>query len=270
MTVEMTYRLHGAFPYRVAVIHGGPGAPGTVSSLARKLGCSRGVIEPFQTAHSVRGQIAELHEQLGSHADPPVVLIGHSWGAWLSWLFAAEYPSCVSRLILAACPAFDPSYLPEMQSRRLAKLSSAERDEYLSLVELLQNPSSESSSRLSRLGELARKADHVCIDDTDENREDPVAVDGEGYRQVWGEASRMRETGEILSFASSIRCPVCVIHGLEDSTPIEGVVRPIEPLLPGLSVHGIPRAGHYPWKERYASELFYDVLDREIEEGLKR
>jgi pimeloyl-ACP methyl ester carboxylesterase len=160
--------------------------------------------------------------------------------------------------------------MPEMQNRRLAKLSSAERDEYLRLVELLQNPSAESSSQLSRLGELARKADHVCIDDTDENSDDPVLVDGEGYRQVWGEASRMRETGEILSFASSIRCPVGVIHGLEDSTPLEGVVRPIEPLLRSLSVHGIPRAGHYPWKELYAKELFYDVLGREIEDGVNR
>ena len=264
MSSDNTFRLHGAPPFTLAVIHGGPGAPGSVSSLARALSRTRGVIEPFQRAHSLRGQVEELRTELESHAAFPLVLIGHSWGAWLSWLFAAAYPGSVSKLILVSSPAFDPSFLGELETRRLAALAPDEKTEYLRLADALKSPSAESSRQLHRLGELARKADNVCVDDTPENRDEIISCDGDQYRQVWGEAARMRQTGELLDAASAIRCPVCVIHGFEDTTPMEGVVRPLRSLIDDLSVYEIPKAGHYPWKERYGKDRFFEVLEFEI------
>src|SRR5437660_5210180 len=94
------FRKYGNPPFRVAVIHGGPGAAGEVAPLARKLGEMRGVLEPIQTAKTLDGQIEELRLVVEQNATKPVVFIGHSWGAWLSTLVAARYPALVAKLIL--------------------------------------------------------------------------------------------------------------------------------------------------------------------------
>jgi pimeloyl-ACP methyl ester carboxylesterase len=79
-----TPRRYGPPPFRVAVIHGGPGAPGEVAPVGRKLGTKYGVLEPFQTADSVSGQVEELADCLKTHGSPPLTLVGYSWGAWLA------------------------------------------------------------------------------------------------------------------------------------------------------------------------------------------
>ena len=57
-------RLYGNKPFNVAVIHGGPGAPGEMAPVARELSSVRGVLEPLQTATSLEGQVRELHTVL--------------------------------------------------------------------------------------------------------------------------------------------------------------------------------------------------------------
>jgi len=73
-------RLYGDQPFRVAVVHGGPGAAGEMVPVARELARARGVLEPLQTKASVAGQIEELRTVLEASADLPTTLIGHSWG----------------------------------------------------------------------------------------------------------------------------------------------------------------------------------------------
>lgn len=48
-------RTYGLSPYRVAVLHGGPGAPGGMAPVARNLSRARGVLEPLQTADTLEG-----------------------------------------------------------------------------------------------------------------------------------------------------------------------------------------------------------------------
>src|SRR2546426_5265244 len=55
-----TFRKYGGDPFRVVVVHGGPGAAGSVAPMARKLGQTRGVLEPLQTATTLDGQVEEL------------------------------------------------------------------------------------------------------------------------------------------------------------------------------------------------------------------
>ena len=69
-------RTYGAAPFQVAVIHGGPGAPGGMAPVARELSANRGVLEPLQTATSLEGQVQELKTVLKDHSDLPVTLIG--------------------------------------------------------------------------------------------------------------------------------------------------------------------------------------------------
>lgn len=65
-------------PFSVVLVHGGPGAPGEMGPVARELSVLRGVLEPFQSADSVAGQVRELAAQLHEHAALPAVLIGYT------------------------------------------------------------------------------------------------------------------------------------------------------------------------------------------------
>src|SRR6266571_7715820 len=105
-----TFRKYGSDPFRVVVIHGGPGAVGSVAPIARKLGQTRGVLEPLQTATTLDGQIEELRLVVEQNANPPVIFIGHSWGAWLSALVTATYPELVRKLILVGSGPFEEQY----------------------------------------------------------------------------------------------------------------------------------------------------------------
>ncbi|MGB7054354.1 MAG: alpha/beta fold hydrolase, partial [bacterium] len=103
-------RKYGKAPYDVAVVHGGPGAPGEMASVARELASEWGVLEPLQTAATLEGQVEELKDILDTHVDRPILLIGYSWGAWLSFIVAARYPSLVKKLILVSSGPFEAKY----------------------------------------------------------------------------------------------------------------------------------------------------------------
>src|SRR5579859_3348950 len=154
----MHVRAHGQAPYRVVVVHGGPGAAGDLFAVARRLATRRGVLEPMQTAASVGGQVLELASQIERQADPPIILVGHSWGAWLAVLVAAAHPDLVRKLILIGSGALEEKYVPMLRARRMERLTSAERIEFESLAERL-NEADAPSGALTRLGQLAARTD---------------------------------------------------------------------------------------------------------------
>lgn len=59
-------------PFNVAIIHGGPGAPGSMVTVARELASDWGILEPLQTVTSLEGQMQELRELPGSVSPPGV------------------------------------------------------------------------------------------------------------------------------------------------------------------------------------------------------
>jgi len=259
----MNFRKYGEGLCEYVVVHGGPGAPGSASSLARKLSDACSVLEPFQTETSVWGQVEELYRQIRDNCTDKVFALGHSWGAWLVYLLAYKHPEVVRTAFLIGAGAFDAAYLPELQRRRLDALSVEEQSEYREMIELLKLPSENSDRYLGRLGELAEKADNYCVEDTDENSENMVAIDGKQFQKVMADAFRMREEGFFKKIAGEIRCPIRILHGKNDTTPVEGVVEPLQEELADLKWYAIDRCGHSPWKEKYGKEEFYRIVDRE-------
>ena len=81
--------IHGNAPYSVALAHGGPGAAGEMAPVAAALSRHAGILELHQTKYSIDELVAEMKDQLVASGHPPVTVIGHSWGAWLGFLFAA-------------------------------------------------------------------------------------------------------------------------------------------------------------------------------------
>jgi pimeloyl-ACP methyl ester carboxylesterase len=258
-------RKYGEPPYSVAVVHGGPGAPGSIAPVARELSRNTGVLEPLQTEDSLEGQIEELREVLGKNADIPVILVGHSWGAMLSFIVTALYPSLVKKLILVGSGPFEQRYAENIDGERLTRLSEKERIEVLNLIDIIDGEAGgDKDKAMAWLGELTAIADTYAPLPL-EKWPGPLEVSEEINRKVWAEAKKLRLSGELLELGKRIRCPVVAIHGDYDPHPAEGVRGPLSGVLRDFRFILLEKCGHEPWLEKYARDTFYEVLQRELE-----
>lgn len=260
-------RFYGKAPFAVAVVHGGPGAAGEMAPVARQLSTQQGVLEPLQTATSFTGQINELQGILAAHAAAPVILVGYSWGAWLSYLLAAYHPALVRKLILVSSGPFIDKYVPMLQATRLERLSSTERTEFETLTRALSEPTTQNKDiLLARLGALAEKTD--AFDPISENAiEKSPNLQGEIYQQVWAAAAELRQSGQLLELGKWIQCPVTAIHGDYDPHPADGVREPLSSVVKNFHFSLLKNCGHTPWRERQARELFFQLLQQELTES---
>lgn len=255
-------RKWGAGPYTIAVIHGGPGAPGEVAPVARELSAVRPVLEPLQTETTLDGQVQELRSVLIEQGKVPVTLVGFSWGAYLSWLLAARYPALVKKLILIGCPPFEEEYAASITKTRLVRMKQQDKAEAQEIMGKLNVPDTPGKNALlARLGYLLSRADAF----------DPANIEDEGFhcqydifREVWEEAAELRRTQVLLQMAKSIKCPVVAIHGDWDPHPADGVTVPLSKELADFRFILLEKCGHRPWAERNASEHFYKVLTEEV------
>ncbi len=255
-------RKYGKSPYVAAVIHGGPGAPGEMSPVAKELSYEWGILEPLQTASSVDGQIQELHNALAGNGDLPVILIGSSWGAWLGFIFAAYYPSFVKKLILVGSGPYEERYAAEIIKTRLNRLSEEERTELQILEESLKNPIVKNKNTLfTRFGELFNKTDSC---DPVDLKTESIKVQFDIYQSVWGEAVKLRQSGYLLKIGKQIQCPVVAIHGDYDPHPYRGVKEPLSRTIRDFKFILLKECGHRPWIEKSAGERFFEILKEEL------
>jgi pimeloyl-ACP methyl ester carboxylesterase len=255
-------RKYGPKPFRVAVIHGGPGAPGEMAPVARELSSDMGVLEPLQTADSVEGQVEEMRAVLEKDGDIPLTLIGFSWGAWLSYILTARYPLLVRKLILVSSGAYEEKYATaEKNIARLNRLGSKEREEALYLMEILYSSKPVNNNTMARFGELMFKADSY---DPLPRESEVLEVNPDIHQPVWEQASKLRRSGELLKLGERIKCPVVAIHGDYDSHPAEGVKEPLSLVIKDFRFILLEKCGHYPWLERNAKDRFYGILRSEI------
>jgi pimeloyl-ACP methyl ester carboxylesterase len=255
-------RKYGSPPFKIAVIHGGPGAPGEMGPVARELASDWSILEPFQTAGTVKEQVEELKDVLEEEGRPPVSLIGFSWGAWLSLIFAATHPAYVKKLILVGSGPFEAKYAARIMETRMDRLSRKEKAEVLSLMDSLIDPTIEDRDRLmGRFGALISGADsHDPLPHGDE----VVNCQYDIYQSVWEDAKRLRQSGELLDLAGKIECPVAAIHGDYDPHPSEGVRVPLAAILSDFRFIQLAKCGHCPWVERSAKDEFYRYLREEL------
>lgn len=257
------YRTYGDPPFRIAVLHGGPGAPGEMAPVARELSRTRGVLEPLQTMDTLEGQVRELRKVLEARTELPAVLIGWSWGGWLGYILAARHPELVGKLILVGCPPFEHRYAAQIEATRMSRLSEEEQHEAVRNLKRLEDISGQShQTALARLGRIFSKTDAFRpLPVPDET----IALQFIIYRAVWRTAAEMRRRGDLLELGKRIRCPVVAIHGDYDPHPAEGVRNPLESVLMDFRFILLPKCGHAPWKEQKARGLFYECLNKELE-----
>ena len=255
-------RCYGKAPYRVAVIHGGPGAPGEMAPVARELSSLCGILEPLQTKTTIQGQLEELHGIVRENGSLPLTLIGHSWGAMLSYLFTAQYPATVKKLILISSGVFEEQYAASIMQTRLSRLSEGAQNRLDALTRALQDPAhADKNATFAQLGELIAEADSF---DPLPHKNDTLECQYALYESVWQEAAELRRGGALLELGRTIRCPVVAIHGDYDPHPAEGISTPISRVVKDFRFLLLEHCGHNPWYEKEAREPFFAFLKQEV------
>lgn len=262
-------RLHGTPPYSVAVVHGGPGAPGSAFLLARELSATYGVAEPMQSRPELlgpNGQVEELRAILEQHAALPAVLVGHSWGAMLAWCLAALHPAHVKKLILVASGLFEDALAGTIMETRLSRLAPEQRtglDDIFRAMDAVES-SPERDNLLARAAPYFIETDTFESNILDSQRKSTLAYQYDLHTAVWAEMRELRASGTLLDMGRAIRCPVVAIHGEYDPHPAAGIAEPLARTLPDFRFHLLPRCGHYPWLETHARDDFFRLLRSEI------
>lgn len=256
------FRIYGKAPYDVAVIHGGPGAPGELAVLAEKISPWKGVIEPLQKQCSIDGQVLELEEVLIKRGRFPITLMGWSWGAMLSLIFTSRYSNLVKKLILINSGPLEEKYVENITTTREKRLSEESKAEVQELARKMKDPKNpyqhQDFKRFAQLIFLADGYDYFVKESP------PIDFQLELHQKVWNELKQLRQNGQLLAYAQSIKCPVVVIHGDYDPRPFQGVREPLSHILQNLSFYLFEKCGHYPWFEKNASDKFYEIMLQEL------
>jgi pimeloyl-ACP methyl ester carboxylesterase len=256
------FKKYGNAPYKVAVVHGGPGAVGSMTPVATELSAVSGILEPLLTSQSVNGQLQELEVILKEQADIPVILTGHSWGAWLVYIFAARYPEMIKKVILVGSGPFEGKYASEITKTRLNRLIEEEKVKLCALQDALNDPGVKDKDEIFKnLGELISMTDSF---NPIPHKSKELMARYDVYQSVWEEASELRNSGKLLRFGKQIRCPLVAIHGDYDPHPYSGVEKPLSRIVKDFRLILLNNCGHEPWLENLARDRFYEVLREEI------
>ena len=257
-----SFKKYGCEPFTVAVIHGGPGVPGYMKPVAVELSNVCGIIEPFQSAGTIDGQVEELRNILIENCELPITLIGHSYGAWLSVIFASENTEYIKKIILISSGPFGDEYASIINETRFSRLSEKDVAELNKLKLELNNPVGKNKKDVfKKLGEISSKADYFKpINFSD----DILDYQPDIFQTVMREALYLRKSGKLLKMAGRVNCPVIALHGDYDPHPFKGVEEPLSKVINDFSFILLKDCGHYPWNEVNAKEKFYEILEKEL------
>lgn len=224
--------------------------------VAEMLSRDFGVLELLQTQMTINEQLGEVYSQLAHFVDKPIVLVGFSWGAWLGLLFASKYPHAVKKLILISSGSFEDIYNKDFMKVRMNRLSKSERKEAETLISII-NSNDATRSNLKQFEELMAIADSF---DYMNEGDECIDLNIEIHNSIWLEASNMRKDRELINCADNVKCPVIAFHGENDPHPIVGVEKPLSLRLADFKMIRLKKCGHTPWKERYARDIFFELL----------
>ncbi len=258
-------REHGKMGPVVVVIHGGPGARGSVAPVARELADAFQVIEPWQRGSSdepltVARHIADLHEivQTGCHGMPPA-LVGESWGAMLALAYAAKHPDSAGPIVLIGCGTFDP----EARACFQAVLSERMDDDLRQRLDSLQEDVPDADERLKMKFDLIKPLysyNALATNKGDDPEVDAELFDVRANKETWADMLRLQQEGVYPAVFTAITSPVLMLHGACDPHPGKMIQASLKPYLPQLEYREWDHCGHSPWEEKGVRNEFFTVL----------
>ena len=248
-------RLYGKAPYKIVLVHGGPGAIGSLKGFAQELNetLQIGVVEAIQSKYSIAELIEELYNQIKDNCSDKVSLIGHSWGAWLVALFAEKYPELIDRIILVGSGPLEDKYVSEIGARRFQNLP---KEDGAIFQRLIDNQATDED--MEKIPNIFEKSDNYCLENREKHKADKS--DSEMHNKVWSEAAGLRTSGELLTSFKNIKSKIFLIQGEIDPHPVKGVTIPLQENDVPCETYILEKCGHSPFMEKYAKDEFYKIL----------
>jgi len=257
---QIAVRHYGQAGPLLGVLHGGPGAPGSLAPLARLLSAQFRVVEPLQRSGGSQPLTVEVHvTDLAQIAREPMLWLGHSWGAMLALSFAARHPELVKAIALVGCGTYDEptrlTYRDRMRTRMTALGATAHADALRARLAVTADAAERERLR-TELGRIA--ADVMTVDALEPTWLE--RIDATSNSETWNDVLRLQREGiEPAAFATIAR-PVLMLHGDDDPHPGEQTRDVLKRVIPQLEYVSFPRCGHEPWRERQASQPFLRTL----------
>lgn len=248
-------RLYGNAPYKTVLVHGGPGAIGSLKGFARELSelSQTGIVEAIQSEYTISELIEELYIQIKENCSEKVSLIGHSWGAWLVALFAEKHPDLTENVILVGSGPLEDKYVSEIGARRFQNLSA---EDGAIFQRLTANQATDED--MTKIPSIFEKSDNYCLENRELHRADKI--DSKMHNTVWTEAAQLRSNGELLAIFKRIKGNLFLIQGETDPHPARGVMDPLSENGVACKAYLLEKCGHSPFMEKYAKEEFYKIL----------
>lgn len=225
-------KIYGNAPYRVVVLCDSLDSFTCTGDLCNKLARKIGVLEYLQEVYTLEAVIEELEWLIKQFHSEKVILIGHSFGAWVALLFAARHAEMISKVIAIGCEPLEEAHFKMINQIRKVRRTQGWID-----------------------------TDDYCV----------LSHCGKGKnRKEWPlysvekELRQLCKSGKLLRQVLNVRCPVTFLFGAFDPRPVQGVRDPLKGKLKNIRVIVLERCGHSPWKERYAEDIFFETMFLEI------
>jgi len=264
--LQKNYRLWGNSPYQIISLHGGPGAVGGLGPLSKKLGSRIGIVEYLQMKKTIEEELSKLHDLITSLSALPAILLGHSWGAVLSLLFAARYSSLLKKIILIGCPPLQEKYVEQLSATRWKRISAGYEKEYQEIGKRMNSPDPKVREKaFQEFGLFFEKLDSFSFDEGAINEDSSLyRFSYDISRSIWNEFLPMRKNGAFLKEISKIETEMVFIHGDYDPHPVIGIEEPLKSINKSHKFYVLKDCGHSPWVEKQAKDEFFKILYSEL------
>lgn len=243
----------------VLLVHGGPGICDYLEPVANMLGdmatvhryeqrgCGRSEeVEPID----IETLVADIDELRVTWGHERWALVGHSWGATLSLLYALAHPGRVSKLAYVSGVGLTEAWKPEFRRNREGRLTERERARWTQVAERIEagdrDPTLESESAeflvktdFADPSRLSRAPRPFFAYPT--NRRVNARLNTEWTRLVDSDALRER--------VHALQIPTLVLHGDGDPRPA-WPTRELAELIPSARFVLLEDVGHEPFWER--------------------
>ena len=205
-------------------------------------------MKTLDTTFGLGAQLADIERIRHILGEQKLIIVGHSFGAFLASLYAAEFPDNVETLILIApadvlvMPQKDGGLFGEVGKRLPQDMREdyqAYLEDYLNFRDLF----SKSESELVALNQGFGKYYGAVIDT-------PIPEQGEaGGWMVFAMYVSMGRRHDYRNALQSVNAPVLVIHGADD-LQTEAASRIYADAFPNTTFRVVENATHFPYYEQ--------------------
>jgi proline iminopeptidase len=267
--LKLYYQFKGSGKDTIVMIHGGPGMDAgymvaDFETLAKKhvllfydqRGGGRSALPDTATNKTtlhIDRHIDDLEALRKYFSFSEMNLLGHSFGTIIAGKYAIAYPENVRSMILIGSV---PPYAGDFGSRYEKSLNSRMSAEELKQMELLGNEivSGKDPKKACRdYWQLALKPRIANGLDISVIKGDCCSAPAEGlrYGYKYTQSITWNSLGEwdFREALKKVRAPVLLIHGEEESIPMD-MVEVWTKFLPNSELKKIPKAAHFPYAER--------------------